>query len=156
MAKATNKELFTVNGRISSIKTAEGFNRNTFLPYSQNYLRDRLNSLKIGDKISCTFSKHVAMRSQQQLAYHMILMKYLADYSGTSQMEMHDAVMRLKFGTKEIKIGNIVLSVRKSLSNEAKMPKYDVVELIEFDLSLLNQLEIKVPSRQELGYDDYN
>jgi hypothetical protein len=151
----TRKEIFTVAGQIESVKTEEGFTRHTFLPDSQRYMRDNLNRVPLKKRIWCTFFEEVAMRSQQQLAYHFVLMGYLADHCGTSKNEMHDAIMRAKFGTKKIKIGDLVIEVRKSLSNEAKMPKYDVVELIEFDLKLCGDLEIRVPSREELGYDSY-
>lgn len=125
MAKYGQKEIFTTNGYIDAVKVA-GMNttiqRHTFVPLSQKYLHDCLNRIPRGKKVQVTFSEHVAIRSTQQLRYHMVLMGYIANHSGLTKDETHDAVMRLKFGTKKVKIGDRIIEVRKSLSEEGKLP----------------------------------
>ena len=46
----------------------------------------------------------------------------------------------------------MVLEVRKSISNEARLPKYDAVELITYDLELCQWAGIIVPTAESLGY----
>ena len=45
------------------------------------------------------------------------------------------------------------IEVRKSISNKAQFPKYMMVELVEFALETCKELEIKVPTKKELGYN---
>lgn len=99
-----------------------------------------------------TISEWDAIRSPAQLAYHWVLMKYLAEWSGFTKEEMHDAVMRLKFGEKEITLGGKTVRVRKSIAESGKLKKFEVQELIEYDLELCAENDIKVPTREELGY----
>lgn len=143
----TKKELFTALGQV---KLVDGVKR--FVPDSSDYVRDKFSRMEVGKKLSCTFFDKVPSRSQAQLAYHMILMGYLAEYSGCTREQMHDAVMRLKFGTKKISLMGMEVHVRKSVSDDARFPKYDMVELIDYDLELCKWAEIKVPTREELGY----
>lgn len=141
------KPLFVVLG---SIKNIEGKNR--FIPKSPDYLQDRLNILKPGKQVSCVFSDDVAIRSRNQLSYHFVLMTYLSEYVGETPTDMHDAVMRLCFGEREIKLGDKVVKVRKSISDGARMPKHECVELISYDLKLCGELGIHVPTAESLGY----
>lgn len=157
MSKTTNKEIFTVLGTIGTteVETERGkFTRHTFLPNSQGYMRDNLNKIPVGEKVSVTFSKNIPTRSEAQLAFHWVLMSLISDYVGCTPEEMHDFVMRVKFGTKKIKIGKVEVEVRKSISNSAKMPKHKAVELIDMDLKICKFLELKVPTKKELGYQD--
>lgn len=141
------KEIFTVIGKM---QLTEGKHR--FIPNSPSYLADRLSRISLGKEISCMFSEHVPTRSEAQLAYHWVLVHYIAEHCGYTDEEIHDAIMRLKFGTKNVIIGNRKVEVRKSISNKARLPKYMAIELISYDLQLCEELKIKVPTAQELGY----
>lgn len=141
------KELFTALGEVGIVQ-----GRKRFCPNSVDYINDNISRLPVGRKLACTFYDKIPSRSQAQLAYHMILMKYLAEYSGTTREEMHDAVMRLKFGTKKVILMGLETHVRKSLSDAARFPKAEMVELIDYDLKLCAWANIKVPTREELGY----
>lgn len=111
-----------------------------------------INKLWPGKKYAITVEEYKPARSKEQLAYYWVLLGYLADYSGHTSEELHDAIMRRKFGTKKIKVGNLEEEVRKSIADTARFPKSDMVELISEALNLCSQLEIRVPTKQELGY----
>lgn len=145
----TKKEIFTALG---SVRIFDNVKR--FVPDSSAYVRDKFSRMEVGKKISCTFFDKVPTRSQSQLAYHMILMGYLAEHTGqgNTKEEMHDAVMRLKFGTKRIVLKGLNVDVRKSVSDDARFPKWDMMALIEYDLELCTWAGIHVPTMEELGY----
>jgi hypothetical protein len=149
MSKATSKEIFSVNGKITASPTGRG---REFTADSEPYLADCLNKLPIGKKVACTFSEENASRSAQQLSYHWVLMKYLSDYTGNTKEEMHDAIMRIVFGTKVIELKNFKVHVRKSIADSARFPKHKMVELTNYDLELCRHFDINVPTAKELGY----
>ena len=91
-------------------------------------------------------------RSEQQLRYYAVIVGLIADYTGNTWDEMHEALMILNWGTKEIKVGNKIVNVRKSISDRARFPKGDMMEQIEYALQIAKDYEIKVPTRSELGY----
>lgn len=142
-----DKELFTI---IGDIKIVDGTKR--FVPQSPQHMKACVSRLSIGDKISCTFSKKTASRSQTQLAYHWVLMGYLSSHTGYTETEMHEAIMIILFGTKPIKIGDKTVQVRESISDAAHFPKYRMVDVITEDLRLCDELGIVVPSAESLGY----
>lgn len=144
---ATRKELFTVLG---TVVVADG--RKRFLPMSPGHLQTRMQSLPQGKKLAATFYDTVATRSGSQLAYYHILVQYIADECGYTHDECHDALMRLKFGTKTIELAGRSVEVRRSVSDAARMPKYEMVELVEYALEVCAELGIYVPTREELGY----
>lgn len=148
----TKKEIFTALGSIQMVEDAKGIPRKRFVPNSVAYINDNISRLAVGKKLSSIFYEERMTRSRSQLKYHMVLMGYLAEYAGTSKEEMHDAVMRLKFGTKEVVLMGMSTRVRRSVSDAAMMQKYDMVELINYDLELCAWAEIKVPTAEELGY----
>lgn len=159
MSKSISKEIFTTNGKIDIVEVDTEFGkktRHTFIPDSQNYMRDRLNKIPVGKKVQVTFSDFETTRSDQQLRYHWVLVGYIAEYNQDTKEETHDAIMRLKFGTKKVKIGKIEVEVRKSVSASARIPKHKMVELIDYDLRICKFLELKVPTKKELGYVDEN
>lgn len=151
--KYGQKEIFTANGRIQMVKDNAGKERKSFVPDSQRYLHDCLNRISpVGKPVAVTFTEHIATRSDQQLRYHFVLCGYIAEYTGHTKEEIHDCIMRIKFGTKVISLDGHSMHVRKSVAEGSKFPKGDMVELINYDLELCQKLEIVVPSAKELGY----
>lgn len=145
--KSSRKDFSTIFGTIQIID-----NKKRFVPKSPAHMQVVISRLPFNLNIACTFSAAVASRSDSQLAYHFVLMGYIAEHTGYTKEEVHDAIMRDKFGVKRIKVGNIIQDVRQSISEKALFPKSDMVELIEHDLSLCKELNIKVPTAEELGY----
>lgn len=91
-------------------------------------------------------------RTEQQLRYYWVIVGLISEYTGNTEEELHEALMILKFGTKEVKLGKDLVNVRQSISNSARFEKQKMAELIEFALEKAQELEIRVPTRQELGY----
>lgn len=116
------------------------------------YYQLLVSRLAVGKKVALTVEEYVATKSQAQHNYYWALIGYLSDFSGHEPTELHDAIMRRKFGTKQIVVGDLVETVRKSISDAAKFPKGDMSELIEETLELCNKLGIVVPTKEELGY----
>ena len=150
--KTTNKEVFSIQG---SFKQVEEFRR-AFVPDSPAYYRDRSNHQPLNKKYTVTFSTKIPTRSEQQLAYHWVLMSYLSEHTGFTPDECHQLIKQLVWGTETIKIGKYSAQVCKSISDKAMRPKYEVVALIEKDLEICAENEIRVPTRKELGYVDEN
>lgn len=119
---------------------------------SPDHYQQQVSRLPAGKKVALTIEEYIATKSQAQHNYYWALIGYLAEYSGHEPTELHDAIMRRKFGTKQIVVGDLKETVRRSISNAAKFPKGDMMELIEEVLELCNKLEIVVPSKEELGY----
>lgn len=133
------------------ITTVDGIKKIVLL--SQKYYQHFLNTkTKIGDIGSMTLTLKKPTRSEQQLRYYAVIIGLIADDLGYTWEEMHEAVMILKFGTRKIKVGNNMVDVRQSVSNGARFEKLKMMELIEFSLQKAEELEIRVPSREELGY----
>ncbi len=107
---------------------------------------------KEGDIGTLTITMKKPTRSEQQLRYYAVLVGLIADYTGDTWDEMHEALMILKWGTKKVKLGNKTVMVRKSISNRARFKKVDMMEQIEFTLEQASELGIVVPTKQELGY----
>lgn len=140
-------ELFSVLGQV----VLDG-GKKRFAFNSPGMYFTSLNRLAPGKQYRVTFNEDVFSRSHSQLAYHWVLLGLISDHSGHSKEELHDVVMRAKFGTKKIKIAGIEQEVRKSISNSANMKMADAVELITFDLEICAKLDIFVPSMADLGY----
>lgn len=145
--KYGDKELFSVIGKVALV---EGKKR--FIPNSTGHFNVSLARLFVGKKLTASFSAAGAIRSNTQLRYHWVLMGYLSDHTGYTKEELHDWVMRVKFGEKAITIQGITMKTRKSLSDTGKMPKHEAVELIDFDKKLCADLDIHIPTAEELGY----
>ncbi len=141
------REVFTAVGEV---KEVEG--RKRFIPKSKRYLDDQISRLPEGTLLSVQFNQYKTMRSHDQLRYHWVLVGYLSAHTGYPKEEMHDALMRIVFGEKPLKLGKNTIMVRKSLSDQGDLAKHEVVELIERDLALCEEMEIRVPTREELGY----
>lgn len=119
---------------------------------SPAHWRQQVAGLMPGKKYGLTVEEYKASRSRQQLAYYWVLLGYLAKETGHTPEELHDAIMRQKFGTKHVRVGHIEQDVRQSVSDSARFPTSDMVELIQETLDLCGQLGVHVPSREELGY----
>ena len=145
----TNKEYFAI---IGEFRDQEG--RRRFCPDSPAYYNDRSSKQPLSKKYTVSFSTKIPTRSQSQLAYHFVLCEYISEHTGFTVSETHELLMREKWGTKLIKIGKYSQSVRESVADIAKFPLPKMVEQITFDLSVCADLEIRVPSKKELGYVD--
>lgn len=154
MAKGSTskKELFTIIGEFQDVENKDGYTETRFVPKSVKHFRSVSRNAPKNKPVAATFYAQVASRSQNQLAYHFVLLGYLSDHTGYTKEELHDAVMRLHFGTKRVSLNGMSVEVRASMSDGAKLPKHEVVELIEYDLKLCKDLKIKVPTPAELGY----
>lgn len=155
MAKEGTKrtELFTILGEFQDVVNQQtGQPETRFVPKSTKHFRTLSRKAPKNKLVAATFYDHVTSRSRNQVAYHFVLLKYLADHTGYTTDELHDAIMRIVFGTKVVEINGRKVEVRKSLSNTANLPKYEAVELIEYDLELCKQLNVNVPTPEELGY----
>jgi len=120
---------------------------------SQRYYQHFLNTkTKEGDKGTMTITLAKPTRSEQQLRYYAVIVGLIADYTGNTWEEMHEALMVLKWGKQKVKIGKDIVEVRKSISNGARFKKVDMIEQIEFALEKCFELDIVVPTKQELGY----
>jgi len=117
--------------------------------YFQHFLDTKT---KVGDKGSFEPKFEKPTRSAEQLRYYAVLVGLIADYTGYTWDETHEALMKLKWGTKKVVIDGEIVEVRRSLSNKAKFPKGDMVEQIDFALEKCKKFEIHVPTMQELGY----
>ncbi len=136
----------------TALATIEDGPRKRLKLKSADHWQHWINKLYPGKEYAVTVEEHAAGRSQSQLAYYWVLLGYIADETGHTPEELHDAIVRQKFGTKVIKVGAIEQSVRRSIADSARFPKSDMVELIQTVLELCTGLGIVVPTKQELGY----
>lgn len=130
---------------VSGVKTLELNSR----AYYQHFLNKHT---KEGDIGTLSLKLKKPTRSESQLRYYWVIVGLLAEHTGDTDEELHDALMKLKFGTKKIKLGKDIVEVRKSISNRAKFPKQDMAELIDFTLEKCAEMDVVVPSKEELGY----
>lgn len=144
---ATDKKLFSVLGEVMLVD-----GRKKFVPKSTGYLQTLMASMPIGKKLTCTFYDRVPTRSESQLDYHWVLMGIIAEHTGDTKEELHDAIMRIKFGTKLVRLAGHMVQVRKSISNSGRMTVAEVADLIMYDLEVCQKLDIHVPTPEELGY----
>lgn len=145
--KDNRKDVFTILGEVRLVG-----DKKKFVINSPGHYQQELNQFPEGKRLACTFEEWKASRTHQQLAYHWVLVGYLAKHTGYTKEELHDAVMRQKFGVRAIHIGQMKQFVRKSISTQARFPLAQMIELIEYDLELCRELKIKVPTKKELGY----
>lgn len=119
---------------------------------SEVYWRHYFKKLAPGTKGSLIVSLKKPTRSSNQLRYYWVLVALIAEYTGYTDQETHDALCRLKWGEREVQIGKDKVTVRKSISDAARLPKQEMAELIEYALEKCAELEIHVPTAEELGY----
>ena len=120
---------------------------------SRQFYQHFLNTkTKPGDVGTMMLTLKKPTRSEQQLRFYAVIVGLIAEHTGHTWEELHDALMIIKFGTTKIKVGKDVVHVRKSVSDKARMGKIEMMELIEFALEKASELEINIPTREELGY----
>lgn len=141
------REIFTALGEI---REHEG--KKVFVPNSPAYFRDQVSRLPVGKKVAADFSEYKYMRSNSQLRYHMVLMGYLAEHTGYTKLQMHDAMVKLKFGVTQVEVLGMKVDVRRSMRDDGDLEKWEVVELVDFDLEVCQKMGIHVPTAEELGY----
>lgn len=146
-SRQTRKEVFTALGEV---KEHEG--KKHFVPYSPAYFRDWINRLPVGKKLAAQFSEYRSMRSNPQLRYHMVLMGYLAEHTGYTKMQIHDAMVKLKFGVTQIEVLGQKVDVRRSISESGDIENWEASELVEYDLQVCHEMGIHVPTPESLGY----
>jgi hypothetical protein len=149
MSNSNDKIIFSC---IGEFKDVDG--RRRFIPDSPDYYVDRSSKQPLNKKYTCDFTTKVPTRSEAQLAYHWILCQYISEHTGFQPGEVHQMAKQLVWGTKTVKIGKYTTQVCKSISDKAMTPKYEVVLLIEKDLEMCADNDIRVPTRKELGYID--
>lgn len=142
-----DKKLFSVLGEVMIVD-----GRKRFVPKSKDFLNTLIAGVSVGKKLLCTFYDRVPTRSEAQLDYHWLLMGLISEHTGDTKEELHDAVMRIKFGTKLIRLAGQNVQVRRSISDSGRMTVAEVAELIMYDLEVCERLDINVPTPEELGY----
>jgi len=143
----TRKEIFTALGQVHVV---DGVKK--LVLKSPTYYQSQLNHLPTDKTIAITLAENVASRSRQQLAYYFVLVGYIADHCGYTREECHDVLMRTKFGTKKLRFMGKDVEVRKSVSDAARLPTHEMVELINYAKECCDELAIYVPTQEELGY----
>jgi len=144
---STHKEEFTA---IASVVLENDHKRLKIR--STAYFQQEVDNLPIGDNYAVTVARSVATRSKPQLKYYFVLVRYIARHCGYTQIEAHDWIMIDKFGTKRTTINGKTHETRRSISEAAKMPKSDCMELIDYTLQLCIDLKINIPTAESLGY----
>lgn len=128
-------------------------NRKTIELNSRTFYQHFLNTkTTVGDIGSMTLKMKKPTRSENQLNYYAVIIGSIADYTGNTWEDTHAGLMILNWGKKKIKLGNKIIEVRKSVSDNAKIKKDEMSECIEFALKEAKVLKVKVPTKQELGY----
>ena len=131
--------------KLNGVKTIQLLSR----PYYQHWINEKT---KEGDIGSMELTLKKPTRSEAQLRYYAVIVGLIAGHSGYTWNECHEGLMIARWGTKKIKIGNKEVFVRKSVSDSARMKKVDMMDQIEYTLSVAKDYEIKIPTREELGY----
>lgn len=145
--KDNRKKVFTVLGEIVFVEGRKKLQFN-----SPEVYRTQLEQLPVGKKLGVTIEEYKSTRSAEQLAYYWVILGYISRHTGHSGEELHDVLMRNRWGTKEITVGGITETVRRSISDSARFPKYDMMEQIQFALDLALELGIVVPTPKQAGY----
>lgn len=113
--------------------------------YYQHFLNTKTEVGEIG---SMTLKLKKPTRSEVQLNYYAVIVSLIADYTGDTWEELHSALMILNWGTKKV----LGVDVRKSVSDNARIPKNEMSEQISFALEKAKEFGIVVPTAESLGY----
>jgi hypothetical protein len=162
MSSTTNKIIFSILGFFKDVsrecpqchyKTPV---KREFVADSLPYLHDRSSKQPLDKQFTCDFTTKIPTLTEAQRDYHFVLMQYIGEHCGYPKQEAHETLMRAKWGTKKCTIGKYTEMVRESIADIAKFPLPKMQEQIDFDLSVCADLEIRVPTKKELGYIDEN
>jgi hypothetical protein len=126
--------------------------RKRFIPNSHQHQVSVLNRFPVGAKMKVTFEEVKREHTQPQHNYHFALCGYISDHTGYTVDEVHDALMKQTFGTKQVTLLGRTTEARESLSKFAAKPVGKVVELINKDLEVCAEMDIHVPTKEELGF----
>jgi len=141
------QEQFTVLGKV----VLDGEKKRLRFNSPDHYLT-QINKIPVDTQLAITISKDVSTRSRSQLAYFMVLAGYIADHTGYTTKEVYPLLIEEVYPPKTIIWKGEERKVRRSVSDVAKMPSYDMIALIEHALATCSELEINVPTAEELGY----
>lgn len=141
-------------GEIKKVLDPDGIARKHFVPRSRNHLIAVYDRLPIGKEIGMIPVEEVNLRSRSQLAYHRVLVRYIAHDQGLTEDDVHDAMMKEAFGTRQYTLNGKEYEGRYSMSDTGGLKVLQVIDLITKDLETCNFLGIIVPTKKELGYDD--
>ena len=123
-----------------------------FIPNSVPHYRHGMSAFPLGSKVRATYKLISRSHTPGQHAYHFVLCGYIAKETGYTKEQTHDAMMKLTFGVKQIKLLGKTFEARESMANAARLTTPQCVELIEKDLEVCADLGIVVPTKEELGY----
>jgi hypothetical protein len=119
---------------------------------SPTYYQSRIDKLPVGTELHITFSKKVLTRSQSMLSYFFVLVHYISEYTGESVKRMYVVLIEEVWEPEEFLYKGKMWRERKSISDVAKMSKEEMSMLIDHTLATCEELEISVPTKEELGF----
>lgn len=140
-----------VLGTIQVLKGADGIGRNRFVPHSLDYLYQGMRQFPVGAKMKVTYSLVKRQHSRPQHNYHFALCGLISEHTGFTADETHDALMKLAFGTKSVTLLGRTFEARESMSNTGGLSVSQVQELLQKDLEVCRDLDIHVPTMEQLG-----
>lgn len=143
-----------IMGTIRPIKDPDGIVRKHFVPRSRAHFLSVCNRYPEDKEIGMIPVEEVNVRSRGQLAYHRVLIRYIANEQVMSEDDVHDALMKEVFGIREYTFMGKTHQGRYSLSDAGGLRTSQVIDLIEKDLETCAFLGIVVPTKEELGYID--
>jgi len=149
MATSTRarRDMFTVLGKIALVDGKKKLALN-----SPGHYQCELNDLPEGKKVAITIASDESARSRGQLAYFMVLAGYIARQTGYTTKEVYPLLIEDVFEPEERKWRGKLRKIRRSVSELAKMPTADMSLLIDHAREVCDELEIHVPTAEELGY----
>lgn len=134
---------------LGTIQILEGKKR--FVPHSVPYHHQGINRFSEGAKVRATYKEVKREHSRPQHNYHFALCGLISDHTGYTVDDVHDAMMKLTFGTRSVSLLGREFEARESISSAAQMSSAKAQELINKDLEVCADLEIRVPTMKELG-----
>lgn len=119
---------------------------------SPAHYQTQVNKLPVGKKVHIEISTEELTKTQSQRNYYFVLVGYICDYNGDRKKDLHDWIMKEVFGVKHTTINGITHESRESMSDISNLTSSECMELIEYTKQLAGDLEVNIPSAEELGY----
>lgn len=141
-------------GKIKMVKDTDGISRKHFVPNSRGHFLAVCNRFGEGKEIGMIPVEDVNLRSRGQLAYHRVLVRYIANDQGLEEDDVHDAMMKEVFGIRRYSLNGKTYEGRYSLSDAGGLKINQVIDLIKKDRDTCSFLGINVPTAEELGYEN--